>query len=144
MYHGTNGLLSYSYGLAKSTEDRTTPFIYPGVKADGTPNTIQRGGTTDLAAYYNLNANTLGSIDEAFIFKNSFVKMRELTLSYKLPRMSGVDVSVTGFARNILIWTNLPNFDPESSQGNTNMGGAFERFTVPQTSSFGLGLNLVF
>ena len=76
--------------------------------------------------------------------KNSFVKMRELTLSYKLPRMSGVDISITGFARNILIWTNLPNFDPESSQGNTNMGGAFERFTVPQTSSFGLGLNLVF
>ena len=144
MYHGTNGLLSYSYGLAKSTEDRTTPFIYPGFKADGTANTIQRGGTSDLTAYYNLNANTLGSIDEAFIFKNSFVKMRELTLSYKLPRMSGVDISVTGFARNILIWTNLPNFDPESSQGNTNMGGAFERFTVPQTSSFGLGLNLVF
>ena len=95
-------------------------------------------------AYYDLYANTLGNIDEAFVFENSYVKMRELTLSYKLPKIGGVDINVTGFARNILIWTNLPNFDPESSQGNTNMGGAFERFTVPQTSSFGLGLNLVF
>lgn len=144
MYHGTNGLLSYTYGLAKSTEDRTTPFIYPGYKANGAPNDIQRGGASDNLAYYNLYANTLGNIDEAFVFENSYVKMRELTLSYKLPKISGVDINVTGFARNILIWTNLPNFDPESSQGNTNMGGAFERFTVPQTSSFGLGLNLVF
>ncbi len=144
MYHGTNGLLSYTYGLSKTTEDRTTPFIYPGFKADGTPNTIQRGGSNDNLAYYNLYANTLGSIDEAFVFNNSYVKMRELSLSLKLPKVSAFDISVTGFARNILLWTNLPNFDPESSQGNTNMGGAFERFTVPQTSSYGMGLNLVF
>lgn len=144
MYHGTNGLLSYTYGLTKSTEDRTTPFIYPGFKANGSANDIQRGGSSDNLAYYNLYANTLGTIDEAFVFENSFLKMRELSISYKLPKINGVDINVTGFARNILLWSNLPNFDPESSQGNTNMGGAFERFTVPQTSSFGLGLNLVF
>ncbi|TCN64690.1 TonB-linked SusC/RagA family outer membrane protein [Acetobacteroides hydrogenigenes] len=144
MYHGTNGLLSYTYGLAKSTEDRTSVFVYPGFKADGTPNDIQRGGSTDQAAYYNLYANTLGNIDEAFIFNNSYVKLRELTLSYRLPKIKGIDINVTGFARNILIWTNLPNFDPEATQGNTNMGGAFERFTTPQSMSFGMGLNFVF
>ena len=144
MYHGTNGLLTYTYGLAKSTDDRETPFTYPGYKADGTPNNIQRGGVNDPAAYYNLNANTLGSIDEAFVFNNSYLKMRELSLSYSLPKMKSLSVTISGFARNFLLWTNLPNFDPEATQGNTNMGGAFERFTTPQSSSVGMGLNVVF
>ncbi len=144
MYHGTNALLEYTYGLAKSTEDRTTPFIYPGFKANGQPNDIQRGGTSDLKAYYDLYSNTLGNINEAYIYDNSFVKMRELTLSYKLPKFKGVQLRATAFARNILLWTELPNFDPEATQGNNNMSGAFERFTVPATSNFGLGLNLEF
>ena len=144
MYHGTNALLEYTYGLAKSTEDRTTPFIYPGFKANGQPNDIQRGGPGDLKAYYDLYSNTLGNINEAFIYNNSFVKMRELTLSYQLPKYKGVQLRLTGFARNILLWTELPNFDPEATQGNNNMSGAFERFTVPATSNFGLGLNLEF
>jgi hypothetical protein len=53
-------------------------------------------------------------------------------------------VSVSAFARNILVWTKLPNLDPESSQGNTNIGGYFERFSMPQTTSYGFGLNIVF
>ena len=144
MYHGTNALMEYSYGLAKSTEDRTTPFIYPGFKANGQPNDIQRGGPGDLKAYYDLNANILNNINEAYIYHNSFVKMRELTLSYVLPKIRSLQIKVTGFARNILIWTELPNFDPEATQGNNNMSGAFERFTVPATRNFGLGLNLEF
>ena len=144
MYHGTNGLMEYTYGLAKSTEDRTTPFIYPGFKANGQPNDIQRGGPGDLKAYYDLYSNTLGNINEAYIYNNSFVKMRELTLSYMLPKFKNLQIRVTGFARNILLWTELPNFDPEATQGNNNMSGAFERFTVPATSNFGLGLNLEF
>jgi len=144
MYHGTNGLMSYTYGVAKSTEDRTTPFIYPGFKANGQPNDIRRGGTGDLKANYDLYANTFGNIDEAFIYNNSFVKMRELTLSYQLPKFKTVQLRVTGFARNILLWTELPNFDPEATQGNNNMSGAFERFTTPATRNFGIGLNLEF
>lgn len=144
MYHGSNGLMQYTYGVAKSTEDRTTPFVYPGFKADGSVNDIQRGGETDHAAYFQLNANVLGNIDEAFIFNNSYLKLRELSLSYKLPKIMSVDITATAFARNLLLWTNLPNFDPEATQGNTNMGGSFERFTTPQASSVGFGLNLVF
>lgn len=144
MYHGTNALMEYSYGLSKRTEDRTTPFIYPGFKANGQPNDIQRGGTGDLKAYYDLYGNILNNINEAYIYNNSFVKMRALTLSYMVPKFKGVQLRATAFARNILLWTELPNFDPEATQGNNNMAGAFERFTIPATSNFGLGLNLEF
>jgi hypothetical protein len=145
MYSGSNGLLDY-YGLSKRTEDRESTFIYDGVKSDGVPNDIARGGPNDPYALQSLHTNVLTNIDEYYIFDNSFVKLRELSLGYKPANrlFRKADLAVSLFARNILLWTALPNLDPESSQGNTNMGGAFERFTVPQTSSFGLNFNLTF
>ena len=66
--------------------------------------------------YYN-------DVTEAGIYDQSFFKLRDLTLNYQLPIIAGVDVSVFGFARNVLIWAKMPNFDPESSQGNGIMSG---------------------
>lgn len=145
MYAGTNGLLDL-YGVSKNVEDRESTFIYPGVKPDGTPNDIVRGGADDPDAYQDLITGVLTGIDEYYIQDNSFIKLRELTLNYRLPKqvIKNVDLELSVYARNILIWTELPNFDPESSQGNNNMGGSFERFSMPQTSSFGFGVNLNF
>jgi TonB-linked SusC/RagA family outer membrane protein len=145
MYSGSNGLLDL-YGLSKKTEDRESTFIFDGVKSDGTPNDIARGGPIDPYALQNLYSNVLSNIDEFYIYDNSFVKLRELSLRYKPANklFKKVDLGVSVFARNILLWTALPNLDPESSQGNTNMGGSFERFTVPQTTSFGFNLDLTF
>ncbi len=143
MYSGTNGMLDL-YGVSKKTEDRTTPFIYPGYKADGTPNDIMRGGANDAGAYETLYAEVLGNIDEYYIHDASFFKMRDLTITYKFPRFSIFDLSLFAFARNVLIWAKMPNLDPESSQGNNNMGGTFERFSLPQTSSYGGGFTLTF
>jgi len=145
MYSGSNGLLDY-YGLSKRTEDRESTFIYDGVKSDGTPNDIARGGPNDPYALQSLHTNVLTNIDEYYIYDNSFVKLRELSLMYRPANklFKKVDLGVSVFARNILLWTALPNLDPESSQGNTNMGGAFERFTVPQTTTFGFNLDLTF
>ena len=44
----------------------------------------------------------------------------------------------------ILIWAQLPDLDPEASQGNNNMAGAFEDYSMPQTASFGFGFNIKF
>ena len=145
MYSGSNGLLDL-YGLSTRTEDRTSTFIFDGVKSDGTPNDIARGGPEDPNALQNLYSNVLSNIDEFYIYKNSFIKLRELSLKFKPQNLlfKKVDLGISVFARNILIWTVLPNFDPESTQGNTNMGGAFERFTVPQTTSFGVNLDITF
>ena len=46
MYSGSNGLLDL-YGMSKRTEDRESTFIFKGVKPDGTPNDIVRGGPDD-------------------------------------------------------------------------------------------------
>lgn len=136
MYHGTNGLINY-YGIGKDTENRDKPFVFDGWKADGTKNDIQ---ITNHEKFYEAQNN----IDASSIYNNSFIKLRELSVSYDLYKSSWIDISINGFARNILIWTNLPYFDPESSQGNNSMAGAFERFSLPQTSSYGFGVNMKF
>ncbi|MBJ7880213.1 SusC/RagA family TonB-linked outer membrane protein [Gelidibacter salicanalis] len=145
MYSGSNGLLDL-YGMSERTEDRESTFIYNGYKADGTPNDIARGGPSDPNAMQTLYSDVLGNIDEYYIFGNSYVKLRELSLRYDLPKklIPSLDLSITGFARNILLWTELPNFDPESSQGNNNIAGGFERFSLPQATSFGMNLEIKF
>lgn len=145
MYSGSNGLLDL-YGKGKRTENRDETFVYDGVKPDGTPNDIVRGGPTDPDAFEDLYANVLQGIDEYYIYDNSFVKLRELSLRYTPAKklFNSVNLGVSVFARNILLWTELPNFDPESSQGNTNMAGAFERFSMPQTSSVGFNFDITF
>jgi len=145
MYSGSNGLL-YLYGVTAKTSDRESTFIFDGVKPDGTPNDIVRGGPSDPNALQDLYTNVLTNIDEFYIYENSFVKLRELSIKYKPAKklFKTVDLGVTAFARNLLLWTTLPNFDPESSQGNTNMGGSFERFSMPQTSSYGFSLDITF
>ena len=84
-----------------------------------------------------------GLLTSLSIYDNSYIKLRELSISYPvLPKWLNVNVNV--FARNILVWSEFKGFDPEASQGNDNMGGAFERFSLPGTASYGFGFNVKF
>ncbi len=148
MYSGVNRLMDL-YGTTKATEDRENPFIWDGYKADGTPNDIERGGPDDLGVYQYLHASLRSPLDEAHVYGTSFVKLRDVSLSFSLPRTliapAGLQAAnLTLFARNILLWTELPNFDPESSQGMGNMVGGMDYMSLPQTTAFGIGLNLTF
>jgi TonB-linked SusC/RagA family outer membrane protein len=139
MYGGTNGLLGY-YGVGKETEGREGAFVVDGYKEDGTKNDIPISGADQWQTYFE----TLNEIEEASIYPNSFVKLREIALAYPVLKRPSLHVDVSVFARNLLVRTKYPNFDPESSLGNTNMVGAFERFSLPQTSNYGLGLTVKF
>ena len=137
MYHGTNLVMNY-FGATKES----LPYHEGTVPVTGILETTGEVVTMDVDAqnywmYYN-------DVTEAGIYDQSFFKLRDLTLNYQLPKLCGIDISVFGFARNLLIWAKMPNFDPESSQGNGNMSGYFESFSVPNTSSFGGGLKLTF
>jgi TonB-linked SusC/RagA family outer membrane protein len=135
MYGGSDGLFGL-YGVGKETLNRSGNIVVQGVLADGTKNTT----AVSLQNYYT----AINSIDESSIYNTSFIKLRELSIAYPLLKTSSVSLDLSVFARNILIWTNYPNLDPEASQGNTTMAGSFERFSLPQTSSYGMGLNFKF
>ncbi|MEG2599670.1 MAG: SusC/RagA family TonB-linked outer membrane protein [Muribaculaceae bacterium] len=137
MYHGTNMTLNFFGATKESLDYHEGKMVVDGVDAvTGKQNEVEVSKQKYYQAYYD--------VTESGIYDTSFLKLRDVTLTYNLPKIGLFDISVFGFARNILIWANLPNFDPESSQGNNNMGGYFERFSVPNTSSYGAGFKVTF
>jgi TonB-linked SusC/RagA family outer membrane protein len=148
IYSGSNRLMDI-YGSSARTEDRETSFVYDGYKSDGTRNDIQRGGAGDEMAHETLYRNSLGSIPEAYIYETSFIKLRSASLNYELPEnlFSGFffeKASVGVSFRNWLIWSSLPYFDPETSQGQGNMAGGMDYMSLPQTESYGFNVKITF
>ena len=146
MYHGSTGVLN-NFGSTQVTADarnnggvEVSGVVQTGTDADGNAIYEPWSGKVDAQGYYQ----TVVDIAEASVFDTSYLKMRDLTLNYQLPTFKGLDITVYGFARNVLVWAKLPEFDPESSLGNNNGGGYFENYSVPQTMSFGGGLKLAF
>lgn len=137
MYHGTNMTLNYFGATKESIPFHEGTMVVDGIdEATGQPNTVE----VDRQDYYM----AYNDVTEAGVYDMSFLKLRDVTLTYKLPKIWKLDIDVFGFARNVLVWKKLPNFDPEASQGNNNMGGYFERFSIPNTTSIGGGLKVTF
>ncbi|PWV47547.1 SusC/RagA family TonB-linked outer membrane protein [Chitinophaga sp. S165] len=100
--------------------------------------------------WYLGNGGGFGAQTETFIDNASFVKLREVTLSYDFPAdkfknsrfFKGINVNL--FARNIIIWTPYKGIDPETSlTGATNAQG-IDYFNMPGTASFGLNFKFKF
>jgi len=135
MYHGSYGSMQRFGATRESAANRDEPLHVTGIDYD----------TREPVEYdvdrYKWN-NIYYNVSEAYVVDTDFVKLRDVTLTYRLPRIGRFDISVYGFARNVLVWAKMDDFDPESSLGNNNAGGYFERFSLPATASFGGGLKL--
>lgn len=150
LYYGlATGLLPETVGKNDLGNDSRLPLdqgggvIMKGVTADGKPNiTRVRNSYGTYGYYYNA--------DKAFVYDASYVKLREVALSYSLPasltkRMApfkGIDFSLVG--RNLwIIHKNLPYADPDDaiSSGNTQgyIGGSY-----PSTRTFGANVRFRF
>lgn len=148
MYAATPSMLDF-YGVSKKSgeyRDKGGFIVENAVKITGTdssgnqtyaPNDIV---VTDIQTYFD----ELNTISESMVADNSFVKLREISLSYPVFDKKWLNVRMNVFARNILLWSKLKGIDPETAQGNNNMSGAFERFSLPNTYSLGFGFNVKF
>ena len=86
-------------------------------------------------------ATYVNGVPDANMYKRTFVKLREVTLTYNAnPRLisktpfKAASISVTG--RNLILWTKVPFMDPDSYNG----GGLPE----PSYRNIGVNLNLKF
>ena len=152
MYAGSAAMMDY-YGTSMVSQEfrEKESFMFdfePSVKITGydaagnpqyAPNDIEIPG--EYAQYY---FNTLSDISKYFVRDASYLKLREVSLSYPVFKSKFVNITASAFARNILLWTAIRGFDPEASQGNNNMSGGFERFSLPGSSSYGAGLKFNF
>ncbi|MFK7923746.1 MAG: SusC/RagA family TonB-linked outer membrane protein [Bacteroidia bacterium] len=91
------------------------------------------------------------SVNEGAVYEASYVKLREVSLSYTLPAsliariglIKGASISAVG--RNLLMLYNTHSqIDPELNIYGGNLQGALYYATLPSTRSLGFNLNLAF
>lgn len=134
-------------GNGKRTEDRAD-IIVPGVREDGTPNTT----AISAQSYWQTVSGSWGryGIADEYLYDATFVKLRELSLSYVLPKkwLSPIAISnaVVSFqARNLFyIYRDTPGTNPEGSQGRLDSVQGYEFMSMPETRSFGVNVNVTF
>lgn len=84
---------------------------------------------------------------EQNIFDASYVKLREVRLSYTLPnRITGPiqNLAISAFARNLATWaTDIEHIDPENTTSSGNVQG-LEGGALPSLRHYGIGLNFNF
>ncbi len=133
----------------KTLLNNREPFVFPNSviqNADGTytPNTdITVANAQDYWTNFTVGADNL--------LDASYVKLREVTLSYQFPSsllkktpIKGLQFSLTG--RNLILWTPKSNtyIDPEvSSFGNGNVQG-YEFASIPSLRTMGANLRITF
>ncbi|WP_321518441.1 SusC/RagA family TonB-linked outer membrane protein [uncultured Bacteroides sp.] len=116
-------------------------IIFKGVTANGTPNNQIITADQYYKSFYSIN--------EAYVYSSEFVKLRELSLTYRLPKgfaskIKLVDASVSLVGRNL--WTihkKVPNIDPEASFGTGN-GQGVESLSLPTVRTFGINISAKF
>ena len=146
-------------GMLKETavNDRNLPRALPGViqtgtNADGspiyTPNNIQ----IDAQTYWGSFAPS-GSGSDLNVFDATVIRLREMTLSYALPKsllektpFGGASISLSG--RNLYFYAPNANFDPDvNTQGAGNASGlsqstvrGLELQGSPNTRNYGINI----
>jgi TonB-linked SusC/RagA family outer membrane protein len=134
-------------GRSKITETRGTYVVHDGVNINtGQPNAVRLLRNQD---YYPL----MYGFDrhENQIEPAGFVKLRELTVSFRVPnrllsRAGFQDATLYVTGRNLRTWTDFSMGDPDGDvyQG-TNAGGQyFRQFNEPQTRAWVLGMRTSF
>jgi TonB-linked SusC/RagA family outer membrane protein len=154
-YSGTADLLNFVGADAKTTYNDRRPFIVPNSVqklADGTyvENTtpITEANTDD---FYYTTSNKADAYANR-ILDRSFLKLREATLSYNLPKsivgkIGAQRASVSVFGRNLITWLAKTNktIDPEVSNFGNDLGSEFGEFrTAPPVRFFGASLKVSF
>lgn len=162
LWNGTRGALA-NKGTAGETANRGQATVFKGVLGHiddagnvvHTENGIDKpgpGGVNTIQSSYNEyywqnTGNSFGGGQETDLENGGFVRIRQLSLSYELPRkMLGngpfTSLSLTAFANNLHVWTKYDGVDPETSLGGPSNSQGLDYFNNPNTKSWGLRLSM--
>src|SRR5690606_16475248 len=86
-------------------------------------------------------ATYTNGIDESVLYDRTFVKLRELTLSYQIPSnlLTKTPFKTASFSlvgRNLLLWSKVPYMDPDGYSGL--------QLAEPTVRNIGFNVNLKF
>lgn len=131
-------------GEVRAPLDQNGGIIVDGVLADGSPNNIRYDATNFGIYGYRRNPAA------GFIYDASFIKLREINLTYDLPAsifgdgkfIRGASIGVYG--RNLwIIHKNLPYADPEDGLSSGNVQG-YQVGSYPSVKVVGVNVGLKF
>jgi TonB-linked SusC/RagA family outer membrane protein len=147
VWNGTEAVLT-NIGATVRTEQRGQEVVFDGVLADGSPNT-QPVVLTQAWFQGNGRATGAAGVHEQFVEDASWIRLRDINLSYNLPRawMERIfikNLTVGAFGRNVLLFTPYSGIDPEVNLYGIGPSAGLDYFGNPNTRSFGLSLNATF
>lgn len=144
---------TYSRASWAGTTSNTLPgrdegtIVGKGVVLDANNKYVPNTTPINTQTYYTQYFNTT---PESGTFDASFIKIREIALSYNFPknmirkwRMENLSFSV--FGRNLAVFDKFPMFDPEAGTMNgTVFVPGIEITPMPYTASYGCNLKIEF
>ena len=152
MFSRTKNLMQFTGNGAVTTYNSRNPFVIPNsVYEDGTENTtpIWMGDGSYQEWFDGYGASQGG---EFYLLDRSFVKLRNITLAYQLPKavvrkLYLSDVTLSLFCNNVFTWTAKGNryIDPETSSDGNDLYGMFgETYSNPACRTFGFNVGIKF
>jgi TonB-linked SusC/RagA family outer membrane protein len=159
-YSGTADLFNFVGADPKTTYNDRNPFIVPNsvqrvLDAAGnvvgyTENTTQITEANNDDYYYTTSNKALAWSRD--ILDRSFVKLREVTLNYNLPKsflkkIGASNATVGVFGKNLITWLPSGNHvvDPEVSNYGTDLASEYGEFrTAPPLRYYGASLKVTF
>ena len=128
----TNATGEYSGVFKGSLRGREVDWDNPGLIVDGIDATTGQPNTVRVTSeqYFQSIFPTM----EPYVYDGSYVKLREMRLGYQLParwasRVSASQVNVALVGRNLAMWKNIPNVDPEFAYNSGNFQGT--EYAIP-------------
>lgn len=109
---------------------------------------LSTGGLTGQQYWENIMDS---EIPEAVIYDATYLKFRELSFSYTLPKQFLDKLSIQSarlglVVRNLAVWTEVPNVDAETFSSSNQAGNVpgLDRGGIPSVRNVALNLNLKF
>lgn len=164
VYYSLTNMWSMYSGMAAATATPTTGgntiredgIVLDGVNGDVSyddeGNAVVSNATAndivlDAESYGAYHYHGYGTPSATSIFDATYIKLREVSLGYTLPKFSNVvkDVRISLYGRNLAVW-GLDNggIDPETIVGGSGNIQGLEGGIVPATRSFGFNLKINF
>lgn len=151
VYYSLTHMWAMYSGMAEETATPTSNgntiredgLILEGVTADGKPNETRISGQGWAFRHYH----GYGTPSATSVFDASYIKLREVTVGYTLPRFVDViqSVRVSLYGRNLAVW-GLGNkgIDPETVVGGSGNIQGLEGGIIPSTSNYGFNVRINF
>ena len=154
MFSRTKNLMSFTGNGIVTTYNGRNPFIIPNsVYEDGTPNESPILMTDDTYQKYFDNTGA-GQGGEFFLIDRSFAKLRNISLTWDLPKkwmqkIKFEGMSLTAYVNNVATFTAKDNYyiDPESTSyaGDGDLAAQFgELYSNPTSRQYGINVNIKF